>query len=793
MKKVLSLALLIVLFTNIKAQLTQTIRGKVFDIDTQEPLFGANIVIKTLDPIQGTTTDFDGDFTLEKISVGRHTIQVTYLGYQTKTLPNLELNASKQLVLNIGIQESVITSDDIIVTGRKRKGEAINKMTTVSAQEFTVEQAERYAGALNDVARMAQNYAGVQGSDDSRNDIVVRGNSPAGVLYRLDGVDIPNPNHFASLGTAGGPVSILNTNVLGNSDFMTSAFPAEYSNALSGVFDIHLRNGNNQKHEFLGQISFNGFEAGAEGPISKKHKFSYLINYRYSTLGLMKALGVSFGTGAAVPNYQDLFFRFNFPYKKGSVSFWGTGGLSDISFLDSEKDEEDVDLYSGDAEDLRFKSNIGVLGLNHIHRFDKKNYLNTILSFDATQNKTDIDNIDTASLKPQDFYNQVALQGKGALRIIYNHKFNSKHLIQAGLNNQLKFYSLGDSVLRENDLNYTVLSNSKGSTLLSQAYVQWQYKINQQLKLNVGLTGQYFALNNTWATEPRIGLKWQAHPKHSLSFGYGYHSKLQPLYLYFKETQNAQNEKEFLNRNLGFTKSHHLVLAYNWDFLKNTHLKTELYFQYLENVPVESRASSFSVLNFGSDFGEFFPDTLVNEGTGYNYGIEITIEKYLDKGWYFLSTSSLYQSRYKGSDGIERSTAFNGNYTFNLLGGKEFYMFPKKENKKIDLSFLVDAKLTLNGGNRYIPVDVIASKLAGQQVLNFDEAYERKHPDYFRADINIGFKMSFKGLTNKLVFTIQNVSNRKNIFSQSFNASTGKLEYNYQRGLFPMVSYQISF
>lgn len=239
--KIILISFLFITIANtVNAQITQTIRGTIIDSDTKEPLFSANVVVKTVEPLVGVSSDFDGSFTLENIPIGRHTIQVTYLGYETVTIPNLELKGAKQLIVNIGMVEKILKTDVVVVKGKKRKSESINKIATVSAREFNVEQAERYAGALGDVARMAQNYAGVQGSDDSRNDIVVRGNSPSAVLYRLDGVDIPNPNHFAASGTAGGPVSVLNSNNIANSDFFTSAWPAEYSNALAGVFDINL-------------------------------------------------------------------------------------------------------------------------------------------------------------------------------------------------------------------------------------------------------------------------------------------------------------------------------------------------------------------------------------------------------------------------------------------------------------------------------------------------------------------------------------------------------------------------
>lgn len=302
------------------SQTTQNIRGTVADIDSKAPLIGANVLVVGSDPMLGASTDVNGNFSIKNVPIGRHTLQISYIGYNCKTLSNIELSSGKELILNITLQQTV-EMKEVTVTAEKEKEKFINKMATVSARTLSVEESMRYAGTLNDVARMAQNFAGVQGANDSRNDIIIRGNSPTGVLYRMEDIDIPNPNHFALNGTTGGPISIINNNALDNSDFMTGAFPAEYGNALAGVFDLKLRNGNNQNHEFLGQIGFNGAEFMAEGPINKEKFSSYLVSYRYSTLKVFQLMGVNFGTGTTVPDYQDAVFKINLPNKKGQTTF----------------------------------------------------------------------------------------------------------------------------------------------------------------------------------------------------------------------------------------------------------------------------------------------------------------------------------------------------------------------------------------------------------------------------------------------------------------------------------------
>ncbi|HCN05819.1 MAG TPA: TonB-dependent receptor, partial [Bacteroidetes bacterium] len=271
---------------------TQVVRGTVIDAISNAPIPGARVtvMIDGKGP-KGAIVQRDGSFKIAGIDLGRHTISIASIGYDPYVNDNVLVTSGKEVVLTITLNEAFSQTADVEVVYERAKdvGTTNNEYATVSGRAFNLEDTKRYAGALGDPSRMAQNFAGVVGANDSRNDIVVRGNSPAGMLWMMEGMIIPNPNHFGSLGSTGGPVSMLNNNVLDKSDFMTSAFPAMYGNAISGAFDLQMRKGNTDRHEFVGQIGFNGFEFGAEGPTWEGS--SYLVNYRYSTLGIFKALG----------------------------------------------------------------------------------------------------------------------------------------------------------------------------------------------------------------------------------------------------------------------------------------------------------------------------------------------------------------------------------------------------------------------------------------------------------------------------------------------------------------------
>jgi hypothetical protein len=314
MKKLLFiLALSFTILDSISATegMTQTIRGTVTDAVSGYPLIGATVILVNSEPKSGTATDINGKFELKGVPLGRQALEISYLGYLSKTINNLLVVSGKEMVIEISLEEKTSTIGEVVIKASAKKTTAQNELAMVSARTFSVEETERFAGSLGDPARMVANYAGVMTQNDSRNDIIIRGNSPAGVLWRIEGIEIPNPNHFGAQGTTGGPVSMVNNNLLTNSDFLTGAFPAEYGNALSGAFDINLRSGNSSEAEYTGQVGFNGFELGAEGPLMKMkngQNASYLANYRYSTLDLVNKMGFSVGTGAAIPQYNDLTF-----------------------------------------------------------------------------------------------------------------------------------------------------------------------------------------------------------------------------------------------------------------------------------------------------------------------------------------------------------------------------------------------------------------------------------------------------------------------------------------------------
>lgn len=785
-------ALALVLFTLIpasakylNADIRQHIRGVVLNQDSHAPLPGAVIVVVTA-PALGTTSGVDGSFYLGDVPLGRQTLRVSLIGFKARFISNLDLTAGKEIVLTVGLEEEVYTLTEATVAYQRDKASTNNEMTTVSARSFNIEETSRFAGSRNDPARMATNFAGVSGANDARNDIIIRGNSPAGLLWRLDGINIPNPNHFGALGASGGPVSLLNYNVLDKSDFLTSAFPAQYGNAVGGVFDLQLRNGNNQKHEYLGQVGFNGFELGAEGPFTSAHKGSFLINYRYSTLGVFQALGLNFGTGSGTPKYQDINFKFNFPTQKGRFTIFGLGGLSSLNLLGSKDDTTQANYYGSSGRDTYFRYQTGVLGASYQHQISTNTYATISLAASHTGESFINDSVSAVNRQITPLETSDFLVNKYSLHALLNRRWSARNSMVFGTVVDVYDFSL-DRVRLLSGGSPTRARNTRGAPALAQVYGQWQHRFTNALTLNAGVNTAYSSIGGHQTIEPRVGVKYQLDPRQTISAGFGLHSQMQPLPVYYTETRGANGAVARTNQQLDLVRSQHYVLGYDRMFGPDWHLRAEVYYQYLYRAGVERYASSFSLLNTGGDF--LFPDNdnLVSRGKGRNYGIELTAEKFFNKGYYVLTTVSLFDSKYAGSDGVWRNTSFNGKYVLNALAGVEL-----KVGRKTNV-FNIDWKLTTAGGRYVTPIDEQASRATGREVLRNDLAFSRQLPSYFRTDLKLSYRVNMTHLTQEFSFDLQNLFNTYNVFSEKYNPATGRYTTEYQIGFFPIPQYRLFF
>ena len=788
------LILALLICTVAYAQHSQDIKGKVVDKETRIPLIGVAVAVLDMQESVGAITNDEGEYLIENVPVGKHTIQVSYIGYNSVTLQGVLVTSAKEVLLDVQLEESATKLDEIVVKDRR---EHINEMALISAKTFDVQETERYAGSRADPARMASNFAGVLGADDSRNDIIIRGNSPQGVLWRLEGIDIPNPNHFAVSGTTGGPVTMMNNKTIANSDFFTGAFPASYGNSTAGVFDLRLRNGNKDRYELTAQLGFLGTELAAEGPISRDKGSSFLFTYRYSTLKLFEGLNIKIGT-SSVPNYQDAALKLNFPIgKKANLSFFGIGGLSNIDLIVSNQTEQPEELYGESDRDQYFSTNTGLFGTTVSYIINKKTYTKLTIAQTANEvasihNKVFRDaNYQVDSLKHILDYSFTT--NTTVAHWFINKKISNRHTLKFGLINNYYYLNMYDSS-RQYPPTLQVWQHRidfQGSTNLMQGYLQYKYRPSDKVTITAGLHGQYLSHNQSKAIEPRAALKWRANNTNVFSLGYGLHSQMQPLYQYFAHL--PQNPSSVMhNYNMDFTRSHHAVAGYEHIFSSVLKFRSEVYYQYLFNVPIETRAgSSFSGLNQGASFSRIFPGQLVNNGTGYNYGVELTFEKGFSKGYYILFSGALFDSKTKGNDGIYRNTDYNGRFATNLLAGYEH-----KLGKNSTL--LTGIKVTYTGGRLYSPPDIAASNVVADYVAIDSLRNTEQFKDYFRTDLKLGIRINGKKLTHEIALDLVNILNTQNVLSLTYNhdlAAQGQYPFitQYQLGFLPLFYYRVDF
>lgn len=768
----------------------QTIRGRIVDRTTESGVEGAFIELLNHYPRITGVAGEDGSFELVNVPVGYQRIRVELKGYY-ETVHSELVVAGKEALVTIALDEEVASAFVTVEADRSKtknqgrfrneKMETIDEMNTVSARAFNIELVTKYVGGLGDPARIVTNFPGMFNIDDSQNFIVSRGNSPYGMQWMVEGVPLENPHHFATMGNTGGIFQLLNNNMLDNSDFVNGALAAQYSNVYSGIFDINLRKGNNNRFEFLAQLSSMGIEFMAEGPF-KKNGASFMIAARAGVLEVLQQLGLDVGSNAA-PHYYDLNFKIDIPTKRaGHFSIFGIGGLSDVAVLDADADTSDIVAEPG--VDLYINANFGMLGVKHQKYFDRQTSLTTTLSYVVEDYKSLRDTIypDTtlAYFRVKNFRQRIGLAS------VFNKKFTSKLSLRAGVHGYLHFIDIWDRWLRRDEQH----SFANDVVLMTGGFVQAQYKFSSRFIATLGLQGMYFTLNkNSWSLEPRFALNWYLGKRHKLSLGYGWHSKIQSFALLFYAPLEA-NGYNYSNRELGPTRSHHVVLSYDVYLAKYWGIKANVYAQYNNNIAVQQQPSSMSIANHGAF--SLYPELTNWETTGesFGYGAELSVEKFFSHGYYGLVSGSYQRAFYRGSDMIWRNSAFDVQYIASTVMGKEFNIGKKKRNV-----IYADLRFNMHGGLPYTPIDLEASRLAGAEVLDENRAYSERLGIYKRIDIRIGarFNQRKRRVSHHIYIEAINVAAFKNDLEVRYNPKTEQIVRAKQFGFIPNLFYQVRF
>ncbi len=778
----LVLALMLTGLAGFSQQLTQQISGRVIDAETREPLYGARILITDTNPTIGAQTGEDGRYILENVPVGRRSLRCTFVGYADFYRDNLNINSAREYELDIELRPGLEMEE--VVVSAYQGAEAVNEFQLMSVKRLDPEELQYHAATGNDPARLVQGLPGVQNGNDNRNEVVIRGNAPSGVLWRLEGIDIPNPNHYAIGGATGGGITIFSASVIGSSDFSSGAFSAEYGNALSGVFDMHFRNGNKQHNQYTFRAGVLGLDVAAEGPIVKG-KSSYLANFRYSTLGVLNAAGIYLVGPRIANNFYDLSFKIHHETEKTQVSIWGIGG---ISLQELTVDEMPWTVWRQKYL-YQFGSNTGVLGATVRHIIDNQSFweINTAV---MSQNAFTDDDSMRVNGQTDPVKNETIINSRISTHAFYKRSFSRNASLKTGVHASQLFYNLFDQQWNDTLVNLTTFLEKQGNTSLVEPYAQMSYRLGPRLSVVGGLHGIYFGLTNSSRIEPRLSARWDIAPKTSLALSYGMHSQIVPIGNYFMEFDpamwpGANLESTTPNLNLPLIKSEHYLLSFSQILGDKFRVRAEGYYQRLRDVPVsatEGRNASLLDLQFG-----FAHEPLDGNGRGRNYGVDLMVEKFFNKGSFFVLSGSWVRSQYQMPDETRwRSTGWDSRFNANFTGGQ---IFPMGENSFLETGI----RFIYNAGYPEIRiVEGAEDKDSIEPRWNLASPNETRIPAYFRPDLRIAFRKNAQKVAWWLALDIQNVINRTN-YGRPYQWLTGHTQWIHyiQSPLTPLITFRI--
>lgn len=763
------------------SQAMQTIRGEVVDAASGEPMMGVSICVEDM-PEARTITDMNGGFVLVDVPVGRHNIKATYIGYEPLVMMEQLLSSGKEMVLHLRMTENISSLKEVVVRPRTNKQMPLNDMAQVGARMFSTEETARYAGGIGDPARTASMFAGVA-SGGAANGISIHGNAPQMLQWRIEGVEVNNPNHFADITEAGGGIfSSLNGLMLANSDFLMGAMPADYGNALAGAFDMKMRTGNNMHHEHALQVGTLGVEFASEGPLGKaksgQPRASYLVDYRYSFMELAKKVH-AINMDHETMDYQDLSFKLNFPTAHhGTYSIWFTG-LIDNYHNDVDDPSEWETLWDMNKTWTRQRNWAG--GITHTRQLRSGGTLTSRLATTGTYLHLGVTDYDQQMVATPDMAGR-STSWNIIASVEHKRKFSSRYTMQNGFVHQYMDFSTHLDHIQVVGGPMARVYESDGDTHLTRFYTNHKIGISHRLSMVAGANLMWFHLNRQWMLEPRVSMQWKASGSSTLSVAYALNSRKETTDTYFV-LQDGRNP----NKNLSLTQSHYLSASFAQSISEHAMFKVEPYWQYLFNVPVE-RGTTFSVLNHLN----FYQDrVLISDGAARNYGVDFTLEHFLKEGRYGMFTATLFKSEYRDAQREWHHSRYDRGYIINALGGKEWMVGRERKNV-----FGLNFRFTLMGGDRYTPIP---------DNLTYDEVAKRPDRSIPEDGARAFSKQMHPSLTSafSLKYTVNGRHSAKHIMleflkvrtfrGQTYDLRTKEPSRQYTELTFPNLAYRIEF
>lgn len=764
MAKAYLLLFILIISNNIFSQ-TSEITGRVIDKSNQLPVGEVAVaLIKGGSIITGRETYENGFFKITDVEVGEYSLRFNQIGYVTLLLDNIVVNSGSPT--NVLVELEIVSTDEIVVEENRfvMPDDLVN-----SFKKLQYEEIRRTPGGFEDIGRVVQILPGVSFVNDGRNDLIVRGGAPSENLFLVDNTFIPNINHFGSQGTTGGPVSIINLELVKEVDFLTGGFSARYGDKLSSVLEIKFREGNREKFISDINLSATGFGAVIEGPIGNRKKGSWILSARRSYLDLIfNASGFGF-----VPEYSSVQFKGVYDFdEKNSLTVNAIGNLDKVTFNNDEEenrqDNENIlkNNQTGYVNSFQFRT---VLSKRSFALF---NLGRTFTKFDYSGRDANFNEI----------FKNKSKEGETSLKAEYFLTPGVNTQIQAG--GSFRFVNFENDILQDSDTSYFInpesgkryvfpALNLNGDNYTDKAYLftQISQNIYKGIKLNLGLRYDYFEfLNDKNYLAPRASILFPVTKKLNLSFAYGifYQS---PSYLWL-----IANEK---NRNLKDIKAAHYVTGIEYFISTDWRMTIEAYYKNYSDYPVSTLRPYLILANNGGNFEErddFGLEQLTSAGTGFARGIEFFLQKALTENFYGLVNLSLFEVKYKALDGIERQSDFNNQYLFTITGGYQ-----------LGDGWEAAAKFRLAGGRPYTPIN----PYDGTQLVS--EYNTARLPDYSRLDLRVDKKINFEKWTFVTYIDIQNALNKKNVTDREWNKYERRIEDNESIGLLPTIGINAIF
>lgn len=757
------------LLTSLNRGFSQQIFGTITDEISAAPIDGAQVsVVKSGQLVKSFNTKVNGQFFFDSLSPGYYHLIVVAKGFQTMTRSEILIAGGKQQIVNVEM-----VSPNQLLSGALIKSEGILNRENQLLGEIGLkrEQIFRYPAVNFDPARLAASFSGIAQTDDGTNGLSIRGNSPGTLRWRLAGIDIVNPNHLPNAGTfddraasSSGGVLLFSAQLLSNCSAITGAYSPGLGDVNGGIMDMHLREGNTRRPEHTVQAGLTGLDVATEGPVPGGG--SYLVNYRYSTVGILGLLGISFG-GERI-GFQDLSFQTSLKGKKGGT--WKAFAVSGVSHNRFYPKTDSIRNYK-ETRNIDFKSQTEISGWTFQKSVGFRTNVQMSMVFSGQKNaREEASRVVESSIR----------DGNTEFRVGYQTNVTHHLTERIRLKGGLYFQGIGYRSYSQVDSS-PQLDQSTQIRMLQPWISSTIWSRNRKWMLMTGIhsinLAQKSATINDARLEPRIALQYKIGNKHRLLGSHVWHSQLAPLWVLADKN----------NDRLELVRSRSATLAYLFQIGTNTNFKLEGFLQSQKQVPVSSIAGVFSVIN--EQALRSLP-ALRQDGKGLNRGVEISLDRKMEGSWFFNANLSFLDSRFM-VDGIWRSSRWDIGRQNNLVVGKEWY---RNRKKGITNTFGINMRLMQRGGFRSMPIDEQESELFGETRFNADNGYTAKENPYARADVRICWRKSRDSRRNALfAIDIQNVTNRDNIGYLFYDPFLKLIAKKSQLGLIPNLSWRVEF